>query len=111
MVRRRQQQDCELDLEDNSMPGVLADDSPHTQIFVERKTHREDWTGEKSVKARFAIAEHKANDFIAGRLTMDDEFDELVKRGKKTVKEVDSMKQLANEVQYAILTRGLKPGE
>ena len=42
---------------------------------------------------------------------MDDEFDELVKRGKKTVKEVDSMKQLANEVQYAILTRGLKPGE
>jgi SPX domain protein involved in polyphosphate accumulation len=82
-----------------------------TQIFVERKTHREDWTGEKSVKARFAIAEHKANDFIAGRLTMDDEFDELVKRGKKTVKEVDSMKQLANEVQYAILTRGLKPGE
>jgi SPX domain protein involved in polyphosphate accumulation len=83
----------------------------YPQIFVERKTHREDWTGEKSVKARFAIAEHKANDFIAGRLTMDDEFDELVKRGKKTVKEVDSMKQLANEVQYAILTRGLKPGE
>ena len=81
------------------------------QIFVERKTHREDWTGEKSVKARFAIAEHKANDFIEGRLTMDDEFDELVKKGKKTVKEVDSMKQLANEVQYAILTRGLKPGE
>jgi SPX domain protein involved in polyphosphate accumulation len=85
--------------------------TPCSQIFVERKTHREDWTGEKSVKARFAIAEHKANDFIAGRLTMDDEFDELVKRGKKTVKEVDSMKQLANEVQYAILTRGLKPGE
>ena len=42
---------------------------------------------------------------------MDDEFDELVKKGKKTVKEVDSMKQLANEVQYAILTRGLKPGK
>jgi SPX domain protein involved in polyphosphate accumulation len=90
---------------------AIAYRSLYPQIFVERKTHREDWTGEKSVKARFAIAEHKANDFIAGRLTMDDEFDELVKRGKKTVKEVDSMKQLANEVQYAILTRGLKPGE
>jgi SPX domain protein involved in polyphosphate accumulation len=25
------------------------------KIFVERKTHREDWTGEKSVKARFPI--------------------------------------------------------
>lgn len=79
-------------------------------IFVERKTHREDWTGEKSVKARFGIAEHKVNDFIAGRLTMDAEFDELVKKGKKSQKEVEGMKQLANEVQYAIITRRLKPG-
>jgi SPX domain protein involved in polyphosphate accumulation len=42
---------------------------------------------------------------------MDEEFDELVKKGKKTPKEVESMKQLANEIQYAILTRKLKPGE
>jgi SPX domain protein involved in polyphosphate accumulation len=80
-------------------------------IFVERKTHREDWTGEKSVKARFGIAEHKVNDFISGRLTMDAEFDELVKKGKKSQKEVEGMKQLANEVQYAIITRRLKPGK
>lgn len=42
---------------------------------------------------------------------MDEEFDDLVKRGKKTVKEAENMKQLANEIQYAILTRKLKPGE
>ncbi len=42
---------------------------------------------------------------------MDDEFDEMVKKGKKTVKEVESMKQLASEVQYAVITRKLEPGE
>jgi SPX domain protein involved in polyphosphate accumulation len=83
----------------------------YIKIFVERKTHREDWTGEKSVKARFPIKEHLVNAFLRGEYTMDAEFQELVKRGKKTQQEVDSMTQLANEVQYAVVTRQLKPGE
>ncbi|KAG6845478.1 hypothetical protein H0H87_008838 [Tephrocybe sp. NHM501043] len=78
-------------------------------IFVERKTHREDWTGEKSVKARFPIKEHLVNAFLRGEYTVDAEFQELVAKGKKTQQEVDSMIQLANEVQYAILTRKLQP--
>ncbi|KAJ7679042.1 VTC domain-containing protein [Mycena polygramma] len=78
-------------------------------IFVERKTHREDWTGEKSVKARFPIKEHLVNAFLRGEYTVDAEFQQLVKKGKKTQQEVDSMIQLANEVQYAVLSRGLKP--
>ncbi|WWC88471.1 uncharacterized protein L201_003382 [Kwoniella dendrophila CBS 6074] len=78
-------------------------------IFVERKTHREDWTGEKSVKERFVIKEDKMNAYLAGHYTMDDEFDALVKKGKKTEKEVEGMKQLANEIQYAIITRKLRP--
>ncbi|KAJ7762011.1 VTC domain-containing protein, partial [Mycena maculata] len=78
-------------------------------VFVERKTHREDWTGEKSVKARFPIKEHLVNAFLRGEYTVDAEFQQLVKKGKKTQQEVDSMIQLANEVQYAVLTRGLKP--
>jgi SPX domain protein involved in polyphosphate accumulation len=78
---------------------------------VERKTHREDWTGEKSVKERFIIKEDKMNDFLTGRYTMDEEFDALVAKGKKTEKEVEGMKQLANEIQYAIVTRKLRPGK
>ncbi|GMG55758.1 unnamed protein product [Ambrosiozyma monospora] len=35
-------------------------------VFVERKTHREDWTGEKSVKARFPMKEFRVNDFMSG---------------------------------------------
>ena len=50
---------------------------------MERKTHREDWTGEKSVKERFIIKEDKMNDFLTGRYTMDEEFDALVAKGKK----------------------------
>ncbi|KAF7312544.1 SPX domain-containing protein [Mycena indigotica] len=78
-------------------------------IFVERKTHREDWTGEKSVKARFPIKEHLVNAFLRGEYTVDEEFQQLVTKGKKTQQEVDSMIQLANEVQYAVLSRKLQP--
>lgn len=42
---------------------------------------------------------------------MDEEFQSLVTRGKKTQDEVDSMMQLANEVQYSILTKKLVPGQ
>ncbi|KAG2069044.1 hypothetical protein BDR04DRAFT_1205872, partial [Suillus decipiens] len=59
-------------------------------IFVERKTHREDWTGEKSVKARFPIKEHLVNAFLRGEYTMDAELQALVDKGKKTQAEVDS---------------------
>lgn len=41
---------------------------------------------------------------------MDAEFQELVAKGKKSQQEVDSMIQLANEVQYSILTKKLNPG-
>jgi len=81
------------------------------QIFVERKTHREDWTGEKSVKARFPIKEHLVNDFLRGQYIVDADFQQLVKKGKKSQQDVDTMIQLANEVQYSILTRKLQPGE
>ncbi|PPQ63843.1 hypothetical protein CVT24_009056, partial [Panaeolus cyanescens] len=84
-------------------------DVDNKTIFVERKTHREDWTGEKSVKARFPLKEHLVNPFLRGEYTVDEDFQELVKKGKKTQAEVDSMIQLANEVQYAILTKKLQP--
>lgn len=78
---------------------------------MERKTHREDWTGEKSVKARFPIQEHLVNDYLSGKMTMDETFENLRKKGKKSDKEVDSMIKLAREVQAAIRIKKLQPGE
>lgn len=78
-------------------------------IFVERKTHREDWTGEKSVKARFSLKEKYINDFLAGRYTVDQAFEKMKKDGKKSEKEISDLMQLARELQYRVITRKLVP--
>lgn len=78
-------------------------------IFVERKTHREDWTGEKSVKARFSLKEKNVNDFLAGRLTAKKVFEKMRKDCKKSETEVNDLEQLAKEVQYRVITRELVP--
>lgn len=52
-------------------------------IFVERKTHREDWTGEKSVKARFTLKEKNVNTFLAGKMTVEEAFSKMRKEGKR----------------------------
>lgn len=79
------------------------------QIFVERKTHREDWTGEKSVKARFSLKEKNVNAFLNGRMTVEQVFDKMRKEGKKSAAEIDDLEQLAREIQYRVITRRLVP--
>lgn len=79
-------------------------------IYVERKTHREDWTGEKSVKARFSTKEKNINAFLEGRLTVEKLFEKMWQDGKKSEKEIRDLEQLAREIQYSVITKGLKPG-
>lgn len=79
------------------------------QIFVERKTHREDWTGEKSVKARFALKENKVNAFLKGDFTATQAFEKMRKDGKKSPKEIDNLEDLAKEVQYSVLKHKFRP--
>lgn len=78
-------------------------------IFVERKTHREDWTGEKSVKARFSLKEKNVNAFLNGRMTVESVFEKMRREGKKSEKEIADLEQLAREVQYRVITRELVP--
>lgn len=77
--------------------------------FIERKTHREDWTGEKSVKARFPIKESKVNDFLSGKFTAKQLFEKARKDGKKSPQEIDSLERLAREVQYRVLKDKMRP--
>ncbi|KAG7666019.1 VTC4 [[Candida] subhashii] len=79
------------------------------QIFVERKTHREDWTGEKSVKARFALKEKKVNSYLKGDFTPAQIFEKARKEGKKSPQEIDNLERLAKEVQYRILKEKYRP--
>jgi SPX domain protein involved in polyphosphate accumulation len=78
-------------------------------IFMERKTHREDWTGEKSVKARFALKEKLVNGFLKGDISVSTIFEKARKEGKMNVKEIENLEALASEVQYAVLSKKLKP--
>ncbi|KAF9310912.1 vacuolar transporter chaperone [Podila horticola] len=79
------------------------------QIFVERKTHREDWTGEKSVKARFPIKEKYVNAFLRGEYTLAATITKMRAEGKKSEKEIAEFEQLSNECQYGILTKNYGP--
>ncbi|CCE72553.1 Piso0_000136 [Millerozyma farinosa CBS 7064] len=79
------------------------------QIFVERKTHREDWTGEKSVKARFALKEKKVNAFLEGELTASEVFEKMRKEGKKSPSEINNLESLAKEVQYRVIKDKMRP--
>lgn len=79
------------------------------QIFVERKTHREDWTGEKSVKARFALKEKKVNSFLSGEFAASQVFEKARKEGKKSPQEIDNLERLAQEVQFRVLKDKFRP--
>jgi hypothetical protein len=79
------------------------------QIFVERKTHREDWTGEKSVKARFGIKEKNVNAYMKGDLLPAAIFEKARKDGKKPPKAIDEDERLAKEIQYSVLKKGYVP--
>ena len=78
-------------------------------IFIERKTHREDWTGEKSVKARFALKEKNVNAFLSGKMTVESVFQKMRREGKKSDKEISDLEQLAQEIQYSVISRRLRP--
>ncbi|KAF4626034.1 hypothetical protein G7Y89_g12129 [Cudoniella acicularis] len=78
-------------------------------IFVERKTHREDWTGEKSVKARFAMKEKNVNAYMKGDLLPQAIFEKARKDGKKPAKVIDEDERLAKEIQYSVIKKGYKP--
>ena len=77
--------------------------------FIERKTHREDWTGEKSVKARFAMKEKNVNAYLRGEMKPEQIFEKARREGKKSTKEIDNLEQLAREIQYRVLSRKLVP--
>lgn len=76
--------------------------------FIERKTHRESWKGEKSVKERFTLPEHKIVPFLEAEYTAEQFRDDLIAKGKK---EDDAIKaaSLFEEIQSTIDAKQLKP--
>lgn len=79
------------------------------KIYVERKTHREDWTGEKSVKARFEMREKHVNSYFKGEMLPAAILEKQRKEGKKPKSALDEDEKLAQEVQWECLKKGYEP--
>ncbi len=79
------------------------------EVFIERKTHHEDWTGESSVKQRVPIKEHLMNDYLAGKYDYSLTTAKLREKGSKSEKELASNELIAKEVQQAVIERKLHP--
>lgn len=78
-------------------------------IFVERKTHREDWTGETSVKARFSTKEKNVNAYMKGDQLPVSLFQKARKDRKRPAKAIDEDEALATEVQWSVLKHKYRP--
>ncbi|KAJ3041351.1 vacuolar transporter chaperone [Rhizophlyctis rosea] len=90
------------------------DPSPSDEIYIERETHHENWTGLESVKEHFSIKEKYAEDVLESRWDVEKGFhkwrESATKKGDdKALKEVEKAERLAREVQETIRKRELKP--
>lgn len=95
-------------------PGAIAlrfrwygTGTPET-VFVERKTHRESWAGEVSVKERFIINEKQVPSLLAGSFDVEGELKKLRSKGKNE-EDVKEWLDLTTEVIQAINSKQLVP--
>ena len=95
--------------------GLDPEEGP---VFVERKTHRESWTGDESVKERFALPANLVVPFLHGKHTWEMEKKRLVAAhakknpdGKKKMSpsELEGIRVLFSEVQAAAEAKQLQP--
>jgi SPX domain protein involved in polyphosphate accumulation/uncharacterized membrane protein YidH (DUF202 family) len=95
-------------------PGALAvrvrwygPGEPRT-CFVERKTHRESWKGERSVKERFALPADRVLPFLEGEYSAAEYAADLRARGRGA-DDVAKASALFEEVQRQVEAKQLKP--
>ena len=80
-----------------------------SEVFVERKLHKEDWTGELSIKARFPLKEKLLNSYLEGNLPIDTLKEKFLKKNKYSEEELNELLELADEIQRSIKEKKLHP--
>lgn len=101
-------------------PGAIAlrirwyGNLPPSTVFVERKTHKESWKGEESVKERFVVAEDKVVPFLDGDYSLEQalaDMEAVATRKGKTVSQEEKAKfsELFMETLNAVDSKQLKP--
>ncbi len=79
------------------------------EVFIERKIHREDWTGEISVKSRFALKEKYVDSFLSGKHTLEKTIAKLKSAGRKSEEDLETLRTLGKEIQETVAEKKLKP--
>jgi len=77
-------------------------------IFVERKTHREKWVGEVSVKERFIIDESEVQAVMTNAYDVEGKKLKMLGKGKSQ-KEADEWETLSREITQVISSKQLVP--
>ncbi|KAJ8598172.1 hypothetical protein CTAYLR_007356 [Chrysophaeum taylorii] len=80
-----------------------------TLVFVERKTHRDAWTGDESVKERFAIPPEQVPKLLRGDFDADAFEASARAAGKKSDAVIRKERQLVDEITQLISTKRLVP--
>ncbi|KAI8846999.1 VTC domain-containing protein [Chytridium lagenaria] len=79
------------------------------EIFVERKTHRDELSSETSVKSRFSIKEKYVNEFLKGDFAVERLISKIRERNVRSEKEIKDLEILASQIQQRIKEKELKP--
>ncbi|GFH44556.1 hypothetical protein CTEN210_01030 [Chaetoceros tenuissimus] len=77
-------------------------------VFVERKTHRDKWIGEVSVKERFMVKEKEVQQVLTNTYPIKTKKEKMIKEGS-TQDEADDWECLASEITQAISSKQLVP--
>lgn len=77
-------------------------------VFVERKTHRDAWTGDVSVKERFILPEEDILSLLSGEFDYEAEIEKKRASGKSEA-DIQEWKCLVEEVMQAINSKQLIP--
>jgi SPX domain protein involved in polyphosphate accumulation len=95
-------------------PGAIAlrmrwygTSTPET-VFVERKTHRDSWAGEVSVKERFIVNEKLVASILRGEFDLQVEKERMISKGKSE-NDINEYVKLATEVIQVIGSKQLEP--
>eukprot|EP00565_Helicotheca_tamesis_P009069 CAMPEP_0185725902 /NCGR_PEP_ID=MMETSP1171-20130828/2030_1 /TAXON_ID=374046 /ORGANISM="Helicotheca tamensis, Strain CCMP826" /LENGTH=752 /DNA_ID=CAMNT_0028394133 /DNA_START=50 /DNA_END=2305 /DNA_ORIENTATION=+ len=78
-------------------------------VFVERKTHRDKWTGEVSVKERFMIDESEVEQVMNGTYPVEEKKQEMMDKLGLTDTEADEWELLARQCMQVISSKQLVP--
>jgi len=78
------------------------------KVFIERKTHRESWTGDISVKERFVVDENQVLPLLRGQYDVKEQAEMMRKKGTRE-EQVQEWLQLASEIAEIIIAKQLKP--